>query len=228
MENSGDVENSATTTSVSSDSPDSDPIGRLALYLGEDSRPSIDAVAGMTDDPLLWANQFFGAWGPGDCLEPLVRRMTGTRKREVVRLALQRYATDATDWSSRYFRSFVDAAKKDVHEAGEGGPPDFGDETARDRHRSNGARRRDAASEAERVRAEEEIETEYRERAAEWWAEADAETKRAVQQRADQLLDVRIRAQELEEEAVTPEMRASALRTAQIDAMKAEDTASAA
>lgn len=85
----------------------------LVAYVGDEHRYAVEACARLRGLSVSWAMMLLGAYGPGSKTDPAIDRIPEGERAAVLGLALTRYATDAKDWSSRFFRSFVTRAWAD-------------------------------------------------------------------------------------------------------------------
>lgn len=88
-------------------------VDKLVAYVGEASRPAVEACARLRGLSPSWPTMLLGSFGPGEKLDPAINRIPESERAQVLALALQRYASDAKEWSSRFFRSFVTKAWAD-------------------------------------------------------------------------------------------------------------------
>lgn len=110
------VRSSASAVSSSSHSGEEAPspaFNRLVAYVGEQHRELAEAVSRKPKATSSWASSVLANCGPGELLDPTMERIPEEHRPRVLALALSRYAADAQDWSTPYFRTFVARAWAD-------------------------------------------------------------------------------------------------------------------
>ena len=119
------VSSSASATPSSPDgdtspgSPGGAGIDRLVAFVGEEHRPTVEAVADFPGTSAAWAAGVLAQYGPGELHDREANAIPEADRPRVLGLALQRMLTDGTSWSSKFFREIVLTAAKSQKRRGD-------------------------------------------------------------------------------------------------------------
>lgn len=94
----------------------SDDDEKLIAYVGDEHRDAVVTVLAMPGTNPTTARGIMQLYGPGPKIDPRMGRVPEADRPRTLALALNRFATDATEWRRPYFESFHDRAWQDIRD----------------------------------------------------------------------------------------------------------------
>lgn len=193
--------------------PPPSAVEELYEYVGE--VPAVLDVAAMVGNQEWWAKGLIGLYGPQGTEERLMSGVPAEERPEVLATALIRYATDAEEWDSKFFRGFVRKAIAERKRDREPPSRDWGDETARDQARMEAYHQREVKRGEERRDEKAEAKSEEIAELLDWFDEQPEEVQKEIE--ADAEKRVRVMAVGMGPGKKPPDMM---VRSAQFEAIR--------